>query len=107
PAPLPIYPTEPARGPFPHPPVPHSEEMQGIVDSLRRQGLHPSPLPLGLIDPGGLKGCRLCDTCNSFPCRIGAKSDAEGSCVLPALEHDNVTLWDRSLALRLTPKPSG
>lgn len=102
-----LDPTEPARGPFPHPPVPHSEEMQGIVDSLRRQGLHPSPLPLGLIDPGGLNGCRLCDTCNSFPCRIGAKSDAEVSCVLPALEHDNVTLWDRSLALRLTPNPSG
>lgn len=102
-----LDPTEPARGPYPHAPIGHSEEMQSIVDALRARGLHPSPLPLGLIDPGAESGCRLCNTCNSFPCRIGAKSDAEVSCVIPALEHENVTLWDRSLARRLSTDSSG
>ena len=46
-------PTEPPRGPFPYGPIAHSEEMSQIVGQLRQQGLHPSPLPLGLIDPGG------------------------------------------------------
>ncbi|HLV26184.1 MAG TPA: GMC family oxidoreductase [Gemmatimonadales bacterium] len=102
-----LDPTEPSRGPFPHPPVPHSADMQAIVDSLRGRGLNPSPLPLGLIDPGGPGGCQLCSTCNSFPCRIDAKSDAEICGVLPALEHENVRLWDQSLALRLITDASG
>ena len=57
---------------------------QRIVERLRAQGLHPSPLPLGLIRPGEEGGCVLCDTCNSFPCKIGAKSDAETCWLRPA-----------------------
>ena len=44
-------PTEPARGPFPYPAVPHAAGMQKLVDRMRPIGLHPSSLPLGLIDP--------------------------------------------------------
>ncbi len=47
-----IDPTEPPRSPFPYAPVPHAPAMAEIVDGLQRQGLHPSPLPLGLIRPG-------------------------------------------------------
>lgn len=100
-------PTEPPRGPFPYPPVPHSKGMQAIVDAIARQGLHPSPLPLGVIDPGTTNGCRLCNTCNSFACRIHAKSDAEVCGVIPALAHPNVTLWDHSNAHRLTTDATG
>lgn len=57
-------PTEGPRGPFPFQPVPHSKVVGAIVDQLKAQGLHPSPLPLGLRD-----NCVYCDTCNSFPCR--------------------------------------
>ena len=77
-------PTEPPRGPYPHPPVPHADAMQPVIAGLRRQGLHPSPLPLGLIEPGLPDGCQLCNTCNSFPCRIHRKSDADVCCVRPA-----------------------
>ena len=70
-------PTEPERGPYPHPPVPHADAMLPVIAGLERQGLHPSPLPLGLIDPGQPGGCQLCNTCNSFPCRIHRKSDAD------------------------------
>jgi choline dehydrogenase-like flavoprotein len=100
-------PTEPPRGPFPHPPVPHAEAMRSIIADVRRQGLHPSALPLGLIEPGLEGGCRLCNTCNSFPCRIHRKSDADVCCVRPATKRANLTLWTGALARRLITSADG
>ena len=96
-----VDPTEVARGPFPYDAVPHAAAMEGIVCDLRKLGLHPSPLPLGLLRPGEADGCVLCNTCNSFPCKVGAKSDAEVCCVRHALLQPNVTLWTRAYARRL------
>jgi choline dehydrogenase-like flavoprotein len=87
-----LDPTDPPRKPFPHEPVPHAPGMAAIVGRLREQGLHPSPLPLGLIRPGEHDGCVLCNTCNSFPCRI---------------RRQNVTLWTRAFARRLLTDPTG
>ena len=81
--------------------------MAEIVDALRRQGLHPSHLPLGLIRPGEPGGCILCSTCNSFPCRIHAKSDAEVCGIEPALTSPNVELWTNARALRLIADSAG
>lgn len=100
-------PTEPPRGPFPYAPIPHAPRMAEIVESLRSLGLHPSPLPLGLIRPGEPGGCQLCRTCNSFPCLIHAKSEAEICCVRPAMASPNVTLWTNALATRLITDASG
>ena len=100
-------PTEPPRGPFPHAPVPHAPMMQGIVDDLRAQGLRPFHLPLGVLGPGDDGGCVLCNTCNSFPCRLGAKSDAEVCAVTPAAAFPNVTLWTGALARRLMTNAAG
>jgi choline dehydrogenase-like flavoprotein len=100
-------PTEPERNPYPHAPIPHSPGMQDLICRMQRMGLHPSPLPLGLINPGQDGGCQLCNTCNSFPCRIHAKSDAEVCGIRPALAHPNVTLWTHTPALRLIPNGSG
>jgi choline dehydrogenase-like flavoprotein len=100
-------PTEPERGAYPHAAVPHSAGMAAIVGRLQRLGLHPSPLPLGLIQPGEQGGCQLCNTCNSFPCRIHAKSDAEVCGIAPALGHANVRLWTNSLARRVIADASG
>ncbi len=102
-----IDPTEPARGPYPHPPIAHSAEMATIVEGLRQQGLHPSPLPLGLLRPGEDNGCILCNTCNSFPCKVQAKSDADVCCVRHAVLQPNVTLWTGALARRLITDGSG
>lgn len=102
-----VDPTDPPRGPFPHAAVPHAPAVQSIVDDLRRQGLHPSPLPLGLLRPGEPDGCVLCNTCNSFPCRIGAKSDAEVCGIEPALQHPDVTLWTGVFVRRLVTDGSG
>ncbi len=100
-------PTEPPRPPFPHAPIPHAAGMTAIVEALEQQGLHPSHLPLGLIRPGEDGGCQLCNTCNSFPCKIQAKSDADVCGVRPALEHSNVELWTGAKALRLITDAAG
>ena len=102
-----VDPTDPPRGPFPYPPVPHAPGMVTIVEQLRSLRLHPSALPLGLLHPGEPGGCVLCDTCNSFPCKIHAKSDAEVCCVHEALRRPNVSLWTGAFARRLVTNPSG
>ena len=102
-----VDPTEVPRGPFPYEAVPHSTVMQQIVCQLRHLGLHPSPLPLGLLRPGETDGCILCNTCNSFPCKVAAKSDAEVCCVRHAALQPNVTLWTRSYARRLVTDGRG
>ncbi len=97
-----VDPTEAPRGPFPYEPVPHAARMTEIVEQLRAEGLHPSPLPLGLRD-----GCILCKTCNSFACRLHAKSEADVCCIRPAIQQANVTLWTNALARRLMTDASG
>jgi len=100
-------PTEPPRGPFPHPPIEHQGRIGVIVERLRELGLHPSPLPLGLLDPGEPDGCVLCTTCNSYPCKLRAKADADVCAVEPAVEHDTVTLWTGAYAERLVTGEGG
>jgi choline dehydrogenase-like flavoprotein len=102
-----IDPTEPPRGAYPFPAVPHAPMVAAIVEQLEALGLHPSPLPLGLLRPGDPDGCMLCNTCNSFPCRVHAKSDTEVCCVQPALRTPTVSLWTNALARRLLTDPSG
>ena len=100
-------PTDPPRGPFPYAPIPHAANMSAIVEQLRGMGLHPSALPLGLVGPGEAGGCVLCNTCNSFPCRIRRKSDAEVCAVNPAVERGPVELLAGAYAKRLLTNDSG
>ncbi len=102
-----LDPTEPPRGAFPYAPVSHSADMREIVAKLSAQGLHPFSLPLGLVRPGEPGGCALCNTCNSFPCRIGMKGDAQTCCVEEALRHPNVTLWTNARARRIVTDAGG
>lgn len=64
--------------------------MQGIVEAIAKQGLHPAPLPLGLT--------READD---------PTSDSEICGIAPALKHPNVTLKTSAKALRLHTNPSG
>ena len=61
--------------------------------AVARPGAASVAAAAGTARPGEEGGCQLCDTCNSFPCRQGAKSDAEVCCVRPALAHAAVELW--------------
>ena len=78
-----------------------------LSGSCERMGLHPSPLPLGLLRPGESDGCILCNTCNSFACKLHAKSEADVVCIRPALRHPNVTLWTNACARRLITNAAG
>ena len=88
-------PTEPPRSaPFPHPPIPHEPIIGEVFERMRARGLHPSHMPAAIdFHPGGT--CIRCGTCDAFPCKIGAKGDAETRLIDPALKHPNVRAADR------------
>ncbi|HKK92280.1 MAG TPA: GMC family oxidoreductase [Longimicrobiales bacterium] len=102
-----LDPTEPPRGPFPNPPVQHQGRIAKVAERLRDLGLNPSHQPLGVIEPNRDGGCILCATCNSFPCQLRRKSDADVCAVSPALDEGEVTLWTGSFAERLITNESG
>ncbi|MEM7347891.1 MAG: GMC family oxidoreductase [Chloroflexota bacterium] len=100
-------PTEPDRSsPYPFPLVPHEPYIERLMEQLRKQGLSPFYLPLG-INLGEAGNCIRCKTCDGFPCRVQAKSDAETCCVRPALESPDVTLLTRAYVRRLLTDESG
>jgi choline dehydrogenase-like flavoprotein len=119
-----LDPTEPpATRPYPHPAVPHEARVQRLADDLAREGLHPFPLPLGILldgrtgtsrasrhgqtAPPALGRCIRCGTCGGYPCRVHGKADAEIIGVRPALEHPTVTLLTEATAVRLETSASG
>ena len=78
-------PTEPWRSQqFPYPALSHEPYIQGVIDRLGQQGVHPSATAMGVdLQAGG--ACIRCGTCDGFPCRVGAKSDSETCALEPAL----------------------
>jgi len=73
-------------------------------------GLHPFPLPVGLIydeSAPQFSPCIRCATCDGFPCLVNGKADAHIVCVAPALAHPNVSLRTRARVTRLETSQSG
>ena len=83
--------TEPAHSaPYPHPPIADEADIATLRAAFAAQGLHPSPLPLGVDIDAWL--ARAPTTWDAFPDSTGAKSDAESCGLAAALKHPNVTL---------------
>ena len=100
-------PTEPARsGPYPHPPLRHNPVIAGVAERLRAQGLRPFPIPSSVQDHEG-GACVRCNTCDGFPCRLGAKGDAETRLIDPVTQHDNVELRTGAQVTRLRADQDG
>ena len=99
--------TEPPRSePFPYPQVPHEPVIDDLRGRLQAQGLHPFSYPMGIdLRQDGL--CIRCKTCDGFPCKVLAKSDADVCAVRPALDGGHITLWTNTLAQRLLIDSSG
>lgn len=98
-------PTEPSRTePYFYPPISHEPRMQEIADGIKKQGLTPFPLPLGLklneVDRH-LSNCIRCETCDGFPCLVHGKADAEIEGIRPALQYPNITMLTEAKVLRL------
>lgn len=105
-----VDPTEPPRGPYPHPPIAHEPAVAEVERALEAKGLHPFPLPLAihrLEDRPENSPCVRCPTCDGFPCLLHAKGDAEVSGVRPALEHPNVRLLVDHRVRRLVTSADG
>lgn len=103
-----IDPTEPPRSqPYPYPAVPHEPTIADLMEALQKQHLHPFFLPMGIdLRDGGR--CIRCKTCDGFPCKLDAKSDADVRCVRPALAGGaDGTLWTNTLVRRLIADPGG
>ncbi len=85
-------PSEPWRSsPYPYGPMPHEPYVAETMLRLEAQGLHPFSTSMGIdVRPGGT--CVRCQTCDGFPCRLGAKSDAETCALGPALAGGSVRL---------------
>ncbi len=103
-------PTEPPRGPYPFPPIPHETAVAEVDRALRAMGYHPFPLPLAIHrrdDDPAHSPCVRCPTCDGFPCLLHAKGDAEVSGVRPALAYDNVRLCPGRRVRKLRCSPDG
>jgi choline dehydrogenase-like flavoprotein len=100
----------PASAPYAHPAVSHEPRLQQVFDGLRRHGCRPFPMPVGImLDEANPRKsrCIRCDTCDGFPCLVGAKADAQVICIEPALAHPNVTLVTNAYVERLETSASG
>ncbi|HWP57041.1 MAG TPA: GMC family oxidoreductase [Candidatus Acidoferrales bacterium] len=104
-------PTEaPAGAPYPHPAISHEPRIQQLADDFARLGLRPFHTPLGVMlneQDRRASRCIRCETCDGFPCLIGAKSDAQVCAVDPALQNPNVRLETNCYVERLDTSPSG
>ncbi len=89
-------PSEPAaQKEYDYPALPHEPRIKQVADNLKKLGLKPFSLPMGIdrdINNVNLSPCIRCDTCDGYPCLIGAKADAQVCCVDEALKYENVTL---------------
>jgi choline dehydrogenase-like flavoprotein len=73
------------------PALEHEPALADLAARLQAQGLHPFHLPIGVDrHPGGR--CVRCRTCDSYPCMIDAKNDADVRAVRPAVQSPTVTL---------------
>ena len=86
--------------PFPYPALEHEPEVARVAEAIRAKGFTPSHLALGVdLRDGGR--CIRCHTCDGFPCRRLAKSDADVCCVRPALSSGHVELLTGAYADRI------
>jgi len=109
-----VDPTEaPSSQPYRHPPVSHEPRIQQLFDALKTEGLHPFPLPLGILldeengKPKRNSACIRCDAFDGFPCMVNGKADAQTICIEPALKHPNVTLLTNAYVEKLDTDKTG
>ena len=100
-------PTEAWRSsPFPFPALEHEPYVADLRDRLAAQGVRPSANAMGVdVRNGGT--CLRCATCDGFPCRVGAKSDAEVNALDPAIATGNARLLTGMRVRRLETDGSG
>jgi choline dehydrogenase-like flavoprotein len=85
-------PTGPWRSsPYPYPPLAHDPAVAQVAGRFAAQGLRPFSMPIA-VDSRETGRCVLCRTCDSYPCLLDAKGDAEVCAMRPALQSPTVRL---------------
>lgn len=108
-------PSEPwASAPYPYPPVAHEPKISALSDSLRKIGLQPFHLPLGILleeahgQPTPTSICIRCSAFDGFPCLLNGKADAQVMCIDPMLaRYSNVSLLTGAYVSRLETDRDG
>jgi choline dehydrogenase-like flavoprotein len=104
-------PTEPpSDSPYPFPAISHEPRIAQLSTDLANAGLHPFPLPNGILMDEAApwqSACIRCATCDGYACPTNGKADAAVIAVQPALRYPNVTLRTNALVTRLETDPSG
>jgi len=104
-------PTEPpASAQYRYPPVSHEPRIAELAEDLTKLGLHPFPLPVGvMLDESDRERstCIRCNTCDGFPCLVDAKADAHVIAMRPALRDPNITLLTGAYVKRLETNGAG
>ena len=101
--------------PYAYPSVSHEPRVEALAETLRKEGLNPFHLPLGILldekdgEPTPTSPCIRCDAFDGFPCATNAKADSQVICVDPTLaaHSDNFTLLTGAYVSRLEADPSG
>ncbi|PYX08645.1 MAG: dehydrogenase [Acidobacteria bacterium] len=102
-----VDPTEPPDVPqYPYPALEHEPVIERVASALKDQGIKPFSLPLAVQRHEG-GACIRCKTCDGFPCKVHAKTDAEVAAVRPALATGRLTLKTNSKATRLVLTSDG
>jgi choline dehydrogenase-like flavoprotein len=100
-------PTEPWRStPFPFPALEHEPYVAELASRLREHGVNPSANAMG-VDRREGGTCIRCATCDGFPCRLGAKSDAETCGIDPAIATGHARLATGMRVRRIVSDRSG
>ncbi len=99
---------------FPYAAVTHEPRIQKLDADLRKLGLKPFHLPLGILldeedgKPTRTSKCIKCDAFDGFPCALDAKADAQVICIDPMLrDHSNVTLLTHATVTKLETDSGG
>jgi choline dehydrogenase-like flavoprotein len=99
-------PTEPRHSAsYPLPAIPDEPAIAATRERLRRTGLHPASLPLGVDISAWMK--RAATPWDAFPDARTGKMDAETCGLAAALAHPNVTLQTGTNVQRLIMAPDG
>ena len=91
-------------------PLTHEPRIQELHNDWMKMGYHPFHLPVGVMLDEEQKEksvCIRCNTCDGFPCLLGAKADSQVICVEPALRYPNVTMLTHAMVTRLETGGSG
>jgi choline dehydrogenase-like flavoprotein len=102
-----IDPTEPPHiAAYPYPALENEPVIARVASALVEQGIKPFPLPVAVQRHAG-GPCIRCKTCDGFPCKVHAKTDAEIAAVKPALATGKLDLKLHAKATRLVLTADG